>query len=121
DISQFYPSIYTHSLPWAILGKEKAKKFYYIKSTQSTHWSTLLRTNADAKLYSVCDHLDTLIRNCNEKQSVGLPIGPDTSFILAECITARIDKEIKNKLTNVVHEGVRYFDDYYFYVNSRDD
>lgn len=26
DITNFYPSIYTHSIPWAIVGKEVAKK-----------------------------------------------------------------------------------------------
>lgn len=26
DITNFYPSIYTHSIPWAIVGKEEAKK-----------------------------------------------------------------------------------------------
>ncbi|QDJ13845.1 hypothetical protein CEP45_08410 [Mergibacter septicus] len=26
DIANFYPSIYTHSIPWAIYTKEKAKK-----------------------------------------------------------------------------------------------
>src|SRR5690606_18400282 len=38
DISQFYPSIYTHSIPWAILGKDEAKKLFKIKNNQKKHW-----------------------------------------------------------------------------------
>lgn len=28
DLSKFYPTIYTHSIPWAILGKNEAKEIY---------------------------------------------------------------------------------------------
>ena len=121
DISQFYPSIYTHSIPWAILGKEKSKKYFKIKNTQSTHWTTILPTDIDAQNYRSADFLDMLVRNCNDRQSVGLPIGPDTSFILAEVIGNRIDNEIEKKLSSLPHAGIRYYDDYYFYFNSFDE
>lgn len=119
DISQFYPSIYTHSIPWSLLGKDKAKKYFKLKNLNS--WTTLLLTDVDAQKYKVADYIDTLVRNCNERQSIGLPIGPDTSFILAEIVGNRIDYEIKRKLSGIIHSGIRYYDDYYFYLNSIDE
>ena len=83
DISRFYPTIYTHSIPWAAYGKEKVKRS--------------LRTYDG----SLGDRLDTLVRSCNRNQTVGLPIGPETSRILAEIISSRIDDDffnIKNEI-----------------------
>jgi hypothetical protein len=121
DISQFYPTIYTHSIPWAIVGKDKAKKFYKIAISDQTKWQGLVNSNNDAKAYRSADFIDTLVRNCNDKQSVGLCIGPDTSLILAEVIANRIDNEISKRLSSISHTGTRYYDDYYFYFNNRNE
>jgi len=121
DISQFYPTIYTHSIPWAIIGKEKAKQFFKIAISDKVRWQNLLRTNNDAKDYRSADFIDTLVRNCNDRQSVGLCIGPDTSLILAEIIANRIDNEIDKRLSSIPHSGTRYYDDYYFYFKNRND
>jgi len=121
DISQFYPTVYTHSIPWAILGKEKAKKFFKIANSDPVKWQNLLSTNKDAEMYKSADFIDTLVRNCNDRQSVGLCIGPDTSLILAEVIANRIDEVIEKRLSSIPHTGTRYYDDYYFYLNSRNE
>lgn len=119
DISKFYPSIYTHSIPWALLGKEKSKSLFKIKNLPNATWGNMVATNnSDALNYLLVDEIDTLVRNCNDRQSVGLPIGPDTSFLLAECIACSLDKEIENRLVNISHSGIRYYDDYYFYVSN---
>lgn len=118
DILNFYPSIYTHSIPWSLLGKEEAKKYFKIKNTKQAHFSAILPTDVKARLYNLGDSIDTLVRNCNERQSIGIPIGPDTSFILAELIGCRIDSEIQKSLADISHECIRYYDDYYFYFNS---
>ena len=78
DINRFYASLYTHTLPWSALGKEEAKRRFFNK-TLSGHWS---------------DTLDLFVRNCNSRQTVGIPIGPDTSRILSELLLARIDHEV---------------------------
>lgn len=78
DINRFYGSIYTHSIPWAVLGKAKAKKLYSQHQLKG-HWS---------------DTLDTRVRNCNQRQTVGIPIGPDTSRIISELLLSRIDAEL---------------------------
>tara|TARA_R110002167_G_scaffold320691_1_gene526533 strand:- start:1189 stop:2922 length:1734 start_codon:yes stop_codon:yes gene_type:complete len=121
DISQFYPTIYTHSIPWAIIGKEKAKGFFKIANSDQTKWQNLLTNSYDAKAYRSADFIDTLVRNCNDRQSIGLCIGPDTSLILAEVIANRIDNEIKKRLASIDHTGTRYYDDYYFYFNNRNE
>lgn len=118
DILNFYPTIYTHSIPWSILGKEDAKKYFKLKDTRRAYFDSILATDEKAKLYKLGDSIDTLVRNCNERQSVGIPIGPDASFLLAELIGCRIDSEIQNSLTDISHECIRYYDDYYFYLNS---
>lgn len=121
DISQFYPTIYTHSLTWALVGKEKSKEFFKIIQSKKSEWDELLELDPIAQRYAKSEFIDTLTRNCNNKQSVGLCIGPDTSFILAEVIASRIDSEIEKKLKDINYEAVRYYDDYYFYLDDKSD
>jgi hypothetical protein len=98
DIASFYPSIYSHSIPWAIHGKEVAR------SKRAKNW------------YG--NHLDTWMRETQDRQTGGIPIGPDTSFLIAEVIASRMDvlleKLVKQKL-----RGVRYIDDYHLYFKTR--
>jgi hypothetical protein len=48
---------------------------------------------------------------------MGLPVGPDTSFVLAELIGARIDQDLQNEIPRL--RGVRYVDDFHLYFDSR--
>ncbi|WP_299190485.1 RNA-directed DNA polymerase, partial [uncultured Aquimarina sp.] len=118
DISKFYPTIYTHVISWSLLGKEIAKE-YYKKS--KTELETLIASgDANAILYKYADSLDSAVRACQDKQSVGIPIGPDTSHIISEVIACRIDIELKNKFSSIDIKACRYYDDYYVYVDSLD-
>ncbi|WP_312608285.1 RNA-directed DNA polymerase [Agrobacterium pusense] len=83
DITRFYPSIYTHSIPWAAYGKER------VKSAMSSYKGSL------------ADRLDVLVRACNRNQTIGIPIGPETSRILAEIISARIDVDFHAKCPSI--------------------
>lgn len=118
DITNYYQSIYTHSIPWSILGKEVSKQYFKIRNDEPNRFTTLLLTDPNAKKYKIADALDTLVRNCNDKQSVGLPIGPDTSFILSELLGSRLDREIFESIESIDYKCVRYYDDYYFYTNN---
>jgi hypothetical protein len=119
DISKFYPTIYTHIISWSLLGKDVAKK-YYKKSKNEL--DTLIKSgDTNAILYKYADKLDSAIRACQDRQSIGIPIGPDTSHIIAEFIACRIDEEFKNKFDSINVEAVRYYDDYYIYVNTKDE
>ncbi|MER9683074.1 RNA-directed DNA polymerase [Mesorhizobium sp. M0184] len=94
DISRFYPTVYTHSLGWALYTKKFVKANLH-------------------KVYkgSLGDRLDRLVRYCQENQSIGLPIGPDTSRILSEIICVAIEKCIAEKIGSFSKRSVRYVDD----------
>lgn len=96
DITRFYPSIYTHSITWAAYGKEAVK--------------------SNLKLFegSVADRLDTLVRSCNRNQTVGLPIGPETSRILADIVSTRIDSDFSLAVSNVEESQVDRLQDDWF-------
>lgn len=118
DISKFYPTIYTHSVTWAFLGKDKAKHYFNQKDNLD---ALISGGDIDAALYKYADSVDIAIRACQERQSIGIPIGPDTSHIIAELIACRIDKILKDTLSSIDLRACRYFDDYYIYVSSKDE
>lgn len=96
DITRFYPSIYTHSLTWAAYGKEKVK--------------------SNLKLFdgSLGDRLDIITRACNRNQTVRIPIGPETSRILAEIISSRIDDDLKPQLSALSPDKIDRLQDDWF-------
>jgi hypothetical protein len=101
DISSFFPTIYTHTIPWALHGKDfsKAKK----------NDKNLLGNKLDNKSMWLQDG-----------QTIGLPIGPDTSHILSEIISVAIDEKLKADLGEFP-QGFRYVDDYYLFFEERHD
>lgn len=101
DISRFFPSIYTHSIPWALLGKIAAKQ-KHLSGTLSGTWQ---------------DSLDVMSRSINNNQTIGLPIGPDTSRLIAEILLSRIDQELSTRIKHL--NGIRFIDDYEFGFPTR--
>jgi Reverse transcriptase (RNA-dependent DNA polymerase) len=93
DISAFYHSVYTHSIPWAIHGKKLSKQ-----------------KKQDLSL--VGNLIDKLIRNSQDGQTIGLPVGPDTSRLVAELIASAIDCSIQEKLQKMKLRGLRLVDDF---------
>lgn len=102
DISRFFPSIYTHSIPWAIHGKSTAK-------SQKNNYD--LEGNV----------IDLLARNMQDGQTLGIPIGPDTSFIISESILNKINIEIQKKIKNKAIQCFHRADDYEFVTLTRKD
>ena len=102
DINRFFPSIYTHTIPWALHTKVIAKK----------------NKEKNAQYYG--NILDNRSMGVQEWQTVGLPIGPDTSHIIAEIIGVAIDLQIKDALGKWP-SGFRYVDDFYFFFDTRDE
>lgn len=100
DITKCYGSIYTHSIPWAIHGKAISKG-----KRKRKH----LFGNA----------LDEDCRRMQDGQTIGIPIGPDSSRIISEIILSSIDVEIKSELKYL--SGVRVIDDYHLYFKSQGD
>lgn len=110
DISKFYPSIYTHSVPWVTFG---GKNLY--KKNRDLH------KNDANKVHSIYgDDIDDRIMWCQNQQTIGIPIGPDTSFIIAEIIACHLDKLLDKQLTKkkIDFLAYRYYDDYYMYFNN---
>lgn len=97
DVSTCFPSIYTHSLPWALVGKEKAKK-----------------TIHDDTWYNRIDHACSDMRN---GETHGLLIGPHSSNLLSEIILTVVDKKLYNK----GYRFARSIDDYDCYVSDHDE
>lgn len=91
DVANFYLSIYTHALDWAITGKVKAKN------------------NMKRKGDHLGKRIDQLVTAAQAGQTRGLPIGPDTSLLLAHLVLAPIDKALKK--AGFGH-GFRFMDDY---------
>lgn len=97
DITNFYHSIYSHSLPWALIGHKNAKK-----------------QQKDTKLWF--NKLDKATRFCQRNETKGIPIGPATSSILSEIILFEVDAALREKK----HTFSRYIDDYTAYTTSKD-
>ena len=93
DISHFYPSFYSHTIPWGILGIELAKQ------------------NISTKAWY--NDLDVAVRHCNRNESRGVAVGPATSWIVTETVLQRIDSELRSHF-----KYSRIIDDYKFYCDS---
>lgn len=107
DISNCYPSIYTHSIPWALHTRDKAKK--------SRRCQDL-----------VGNQLDALFQQMNEGQTNGIPQGNRVSDFIAELVLSYCDRILLDKvdeqnsgLKNENFEIIRYRDDYRIFANSR--
>ena len=96
DIATCFPSIYTHSIPWALHGKPAAKK-----SSSLTGLAGNL--------------LDKCAQNTRDRQTNGLLIGPHASNIVSEIILTQIDLDLQKKGHLKVK---RHVDDYRFYAAS---
>ncbi|QOF73173.1 RNA-directed DNA polymerase [Aminobacter sp. SR38] len=104
DVSRFFPSVYTHSIPWAINGKEKAKN-------DPKHDSSNVFGN----------RLDFIVRQSQSRQTVGLSIGQDTSKIVAETIMSAVDSVFLKKSGRISPVFVRHVDDYWIGGSSHEE
>ena len=77
DISSCFPTIYTHSIPWALHGRNRAKR----------NRSLLLPGNL----------LDFVSQNVRDGQTNGLLIGPHTSNVLSEVVLTSVDYALPRK------------------------
>lgn len=92
DIARFYPSIYTHSVPWALHGKAAAK-------------ANRMATG------SLGNRLDYWLRMGQSSQTVGIPIGPDTSWVTSELILVAVQIDFERRF-GATPPGVVLIDDF---------
>ena len=100
DVQRCYPSIYTHAIAWAVEGKVEAKR--------DRSW----------KLSG--NRLDGLSTRMQDGQSLGLPIGPDTSHILADVLLSAVDFDFQEGMGRPIR-GFRAVDDYELSFAARSD
>lgn len=108
DISRFFYTIYTHSIPWAVLGKVRVKDLMNggkksKKGGKPFHWT---------------DEIDRALQSCQSRETFGIPVGPDTSRIIAEVLLSGIhnDEGVAKALEG--RPGFRLVDDFFIGFNS---
>lgn len=97
DISNCFPSIYSHSIPWALIGKNIAKQ------------------NRNNSLWY--NKLDFHTRNVKYGETNGILIGPHASNLISEIILVAVDNELSKK----GFKYIRNIDDYSCYVESHEE
>lgn len=97
DIANCFPSMYTHSLPWALVGKGVAKKNMY----------------NDSEWYN---QIDSFSQKIKDKETHGFLIGPHVSNLLSEIILCDIDSRLSKKW-----KYIRKIDDYSCYVKTKEE
>lgn len=109
DISKCFESIYTHSLAWALLGKDRVKERLTGGSIDKTF----------------AGRFDKLMQRMNYGETNGIIIGPEFSRIFAELILQSVDKallqdlRLKHRLLHKKdYEMFRYVDDYFIFFDD---
>jgi hypothetical protein len=98
DISNCFPSIYSHAVAWAAVGFQTAKAH---SGPQHRHlWY---------------NQLDEKLRKTKRNETQGIAIGPATSNIVAELILKNVDQVLQRDFT-----FKRYIDDYTAYCKTEE-
>lgn len=98
DIAECYRTIYTHSIPWAL------------------HTKGIARTKANLNNTALLgNRIDRALQDTQERQTNGIPIGPDTSFVIGEIILGAVDQHFLRECSPLA--GFRYYDDYELVFN----
>lgn len=96
DIANCFNSVYSHSIPWAVIGIAEAKK--------SENRSNELWFNK----------LDLFQRKSKRGETQGISIGSASSSIIVELILGNVDR----RLSEQGYEHYRYVDDYTCYCKT---
>lgn len=106
DVSGCFYHIYTHSVAWAVKGKEAAKRNISVNTFENA--------------------FDHLMQHTNYNETNGIVVGPEISRIFAEIILQAVDLAILRQLKDQYgyslgrdYEVRRYVDDSYVYATSR--
>lgn len=99
DITNCFPSIYSHAIPWALIGLKgaKSKKGKNYKN----EWF---------------NKIDAYQRMLKRNETQGVPIGPASSNIITEAILAKVDETMSKNFNYI-----RFIDDYTCYCKKYED
>lgn len=103
DVTNCYGSIYTHSISWAIHGKQ---------------WSKKNRRPSQG----IGNMIDSSIQHLQFGQTNGIPQGSVLFDFIAEIVLGYSDLRLSKKLKNIKEDFkiIRYRDDYRIFSNSKE-
>lgn len=110
DIQNFFESIYTHSITWAIVGDKHLGKEYSKKELKNTFAA----------------QSDIIQQKCNENETNGIIVGPEINRIIADIILTHCDYNIEKNLNqqnitfNKDYKIYRFIDDYYIFSSTHE-
>ncbi len=106
DITDCYGAIYTHSVAWALHGKEFIKKD---------------RNRDDKSL--IGNIIDTHLQDMSYGQTNGIPQGSALMDFIAEMVLGYADSELLKKIPEEItkYQILRYRDDYRIFTNNSHD
>ena len=103
DISDCYKSIYTHSIAWALHGRDEARK-----------------KRKEKHLLGNC--IDRAVQRMQEGKSNGIPQGSILMDFIAEIVLSHADHHFAERMSSEGIDGdytiLRYRDDYRIFVNN---
>jgi RNA-directed DNA polymerase len=105
DIADCYASVYTHSIAWALHGKQKAKA--------KRHDPSLIG-----------NRIDNRIQDMQHGQTNGIPQGSVLLDLIAELVLGYADLELSQRLAEASitdFQILRYRDDYRIFANNSQD
>lgn len=100
DIKEFFPSVYTHSVVWAVFGRD------YVQANLNTE---VVKNHFSSTV-------EAALLDSNRKVSKGLLIGPATSNLVAEYLLSGVDAKLREHFDDRFR---RHIDDYTFYAQSQ--
>ena len=103
DVTNFYNSVYTHSIAWALHGRDIAF--------------------SDKNFKLIGNKIDKLVQYANDGRTNGIPVGSAVSDLIAEILLAKIDQNVSLKLKkkNITFLGTRFKDDYRILANTEEE
>lgn len=112
DITDCYGSIYTHSIGWALHGKEAARAH---------------RTKRPPTLIGCI--IDNIIQTMSYRQTNGIPQGSVLMDFIAEMVLGYADLELSKRIKSlntsdddgIDYQILRYRDDYRIFANTQED
>ncbi|EID0034481.1 RNA-directed DNA polymerase [Vibrio diabolicus] len=102
DITNFYSSVYTHSLAWALAGNRET-------------------AFEDKECSNFGNKIDKLLQYANDARTNGIPVGSALSDLVAEILLAWVDEKVSKELSSLDFLAVRFKDDYRVLCNSEED
>jgi hypothetical protein len=107
DVSRFFYTAYTHSIPWAVVGKERGKEWVANdRKKLKAHWS---------------NDLDTALQSCQSRETFGIPVGPDTSRVVAELLLAGVEADRAYEAAVKGRPAIRLLDDFIIGFDTEED